>query len=263
MLVLAMVGVVNAQTEEVFKVRVTGDRVNLRTKPELNSTSLEPAMRGEELVYIDATNGWVAVEPPDYIDCWVSSEFIKQGVVQPKKLNVRAGPSLNYAVLAVVKAGDSVKERGKFNGWLKIAPPPGCRVWISEQFTELIAPPKPEPVPVVVEQKPEPKPVEVAPEPPEEEELPTLVLVLDKSKEQGVYNELPGVLRRANPGLYKLVLIANGFEEPICLVRGNERQMEAHLNRSLLIKGQLYWAKDVDLPVIIPSKIHLDPILAE
>ena len=49
----------------------------------------------------------------------------------------------------------------------------------------------------------------------------------------------------------------------ICLVRGRESQLERMLNRSLLIEGKTYWVKDVDLPVIQPDKIHLDPIIAE
>ena len=96
-----------------------------------------------------------------------------------------------------------------------------------------------------------------------EEELKPLLLVLDKNKEQGVYDEIPGVLRKANPGLYKLVLIVGDLEEPICLVRGKEAQMERYLNRSMLIKGKKYWAKDVTIPVIQPIKIHLDPILTD
>ena len=120
----------------------------------------------------------------------------------------------------------------------------------------------PEPEPVVIEPEPEPEPVAVVPALTEEEMKP-LLLVLDKNKEQGVYDEIPGVLRRANPGLYKLVLIVGDMEEPICLVRGNEVQMERYLNRSMLIKGKLYWAKDVDLPVMKTEKIHLDPILAD
>ena len=110
-----------------------------------------------------------------------------------------------------------------------------------------------------VEAPEEPEPVVES----EQEKLPPLILVMDKNKPQGTYEEIPGVLRRANPGLYKLVLLADGFEEPICLVRGKESQMERYLNRSMLLKGKMYWAKDIDLPIIQPEKIHLDPIISD
>lgn len=256
-----------AQTNEVTKVKVTGDRVSLRVKPDINAELLDRAMRGEEFVFLGKTNGWVAIQAPASLDLWVSGQFVQNGSVQPAKLNVRSGPSQNYSVVCVVNKGDSLSLRGEFNEWLKIAPPEGSRVWISEDYAELVEPPRPEPEPepvpvVVAEPEPKPAPVAVAPKP-TEEELKPLVLVLDKSREQGVYDEIPGVLRRANPGLYKLVLIAGDLEEPICLVRGKKAQMEAYLNRAMLIKGNKFWAKDVDLPILQPIKIHLDPILAE
>jgi len=274
LLLLTVVLTANAQTNEVLKVRVTGDRVNLRAKADLNAEVLESAMRGEEMVCLEQTNGWVAVQPPESLDFWVAAEYVQNGVVQPEKLNVRSGPSQNYSVVAVVNKGDTLSLRGEFNEWLKIAPPSGSRVWISADFVEVIEPPKPAPMietipepELVVEPSPEPE-VEspVATEPiveSEQEELPPLILVMDKSKPQGTYDEIPGVLRRANPGLYKLVLISDGFEEPICLVRGKESQMERYLNRSMLLKGKVYWAKDIDLPIIQPEKIHLDPIIAD
>ncbi len=257
-----------SSTNEVMKLRVTGDRVSLRTEPSLDGYLLDRAMRGEELIYADKTNGWVAAHAPETLDFWVAGEFVQNGVVQPEKLNVRAGPSLNYPVVAVLSGGDSISLRGEFNNWLKIAPPSSCWVWISEDYVEFIQPPAPEPV---VEAEPEPELVENAtPEPeaeteviPEKEKMPPLMLVLDKTRKQGVYVEIPGVLRRANPGLYKLVLIDDGFEEPICLVRGQESQMERYLNRSMLIKGKRYWAKDIELPVVQPELIHLDPIISE
>jgi hypothetical protein len=264
----------HAQTNDVLKIRVTGDRVSLRAKPDINSDLLDRAMRGEEMVYFEKTNGWVAVQAPESLDFWVAGEYVQNGVIQPDKLNVRSGPSLNYSVVAVLNKGDVVSLRGEFNNWLKIAPPKTSRVWISEDYVELIEPPKPEPVietipepELVVEPAPEPE-VESAAEPEtvvesEQEKLPPLILVMDKSKPQGKYEEIPGVLRRANPGLYKLVLIADGFEEPICLVRGKESQMERYLNRSMLLKGKMYWAKDIDLPIIQPDKIHLDPIISD
>jgi len=275
LLLLTAVLTANAQTNGVLKVRVTGDRVNLRARPDLNVEVLDSAMRGEEMVCLEQTNGWVAVQAPESLDYWVAAEYVQNGVVQPEKLNVRSGPSQNYSVVAVLSKGETVSLRGEFNDWLKIAPPQGSKVWISADFVEIIEPPKPEPV---IETIPEPElVVEPAPEPEvesadaepgpvvesEKEQLPPLILVMDKSKPQGNYDEIPGVLRRANPGLYKLVLISGGFEEPICLVRGKESQMERYLNRSMLLKGKVYWAKDIDLPIIQPEKIHLDPIIAD
>jgi SH3-like domain-containing protein len=258
---IAVCCVATADTNEVAKVKVLGNNVSLRAKPDINSELIDRAMKGEEMVFLDKTNGWVAVQAPQTMNLWVSAQYIQNGVVQPEKLNVRKGPNLNHVVLAVVKQGDVLALRGEFNGWLKIAPPEGSQVWISEQFTEIIEPPKPEPEPQP-EPESEPEPVvEKVPEP--KEELPPLMLVLDKNKKQGIYDEIPGILRRANPGLYKLVLITDGFEEPICLVRGKEEQMEHYLNRSMLIKGKKYWAQDVEIPVIQPIKIHLDPILKD
>ena len=268
-LLLSSVVMATAQTNDVTKVRVTGDRVSLRVKPDLNAELLDRAMLDDELVFLGKTNGWVAVQAPDTIDLWVSGQYVHKGTAQPAKLNVRSGPSPNYSVVCVVNKGDSLTLRGEFNEWLKIAPPAGSRVWISEDYAEVIEPPPPEPEPepapaVVVEPEPEPEPEPVVEAPkPTEEELKPLVLVLDKTKQQGVYDEIPGVLRRANPGLYKLVLIVGDMEEPICLVRGKEAQMERYLNRAMLIKGNMFWAKGIDIPILQPSKIHLDPILAD
>ncbi len=276
MLLLTTISLAGAQTDveeaaqavEVTTVRVTGDRVSLRAEPHLEGYLLDRAMRGEELTYLGETNGWVAVQAPESLDFWVAGEYLQNGVVEPEKLNVRAGPSLNYPRVAVLSQGDVVALRGEFNEWLKIAPPEGSRVWISAEYAELIQPPPPEPV---IEAAPMPQMVEEeVPEPapetlsiPEKEEPAPLMLVLDKNREQGVYVEIPGILRRANPGLYKLVLIDGEFEEPICLVRGKQSQMERYLNRSMLIKGRRYWARDIELPVLQPERIHLDPLITD
>ena len=265
LLFFAAVATVGAQTNDVAKVRVTGDRVSLRATPNLDGELLDRAMRGEEMVYFQHTNGWVAVQAPESLNFWVAEQYIENGVVKPEKLNVRSGPSLNYNVVAVVNQGDLLSLRGEFNTWLKIAPPIGSYVWISEDYVDIIEPAKPEPSPIVIPEPapiPEPEPVVEKIEEPEEE-LPALMLVLDETKPQGKKDKLPGILRRANPGLYKLVLIVGDIEEPICLVRGRESQLEKMLNRSLLIEGSVYWVKGVDLPVIQPEKINLDPIISE
>jgi SH3-like domain-containing protein len=260
---------VSAQTNEVTKVKVKGDNVNLRTRPTIDAEAIKDAMmmRGEELIYVSQTNNWVEVELPEYLDCWVASKYVQNGLVTPNKLNIRSGPSLNYSVVGVVPRDTKLAVRGEFNDWLKIGPPKGCRAWIFGELVDIIEPPKPEPEPepvvVVPESQPEPEPEPVVAKKEPEEDLPPLMMVLDKTKKQGTYDEIPGVLRRANPGLYKLVLVTEDFEETICLVRGSERQLERYLNRTLLIKGKKYWIMDTDLPVLSCDVIHLDPIITD
>ena len=256
-----------AEADETARVCVKGDRVSLRAAPSVNGDLLDRAMRGDELAYYAESNGWYGVQAPKSLDVWISAEFLQGNTVIPPKLNVRSGPSQNYPVVAVVSEGDVLEVRDHFNGWVKVAPPTPCTIWISADFSELINPPAPEKTPeattpeitpVAEQEKPAiEKPVE------KEEALPALMLVLDETREQKVYVELPGVLRRANPGLYKLVLVVDGWEEPICLVRGRTSQLESYLGRTIMIKGLRYWVKDVDLPVVQPEKIILDPIIAE
>jgi hypothetical protein len=265
------------QTNDVQKVIVTGDRVSLRAAPSLNGDLLDRAMRGDELGYCSETNGWMGVQAPKTMDVWVLGEFIQDNVVLPEKLNVRSGPSLNYPVVAAVKKGDKMEVRSEFNGWVKIVPPEHCVVWISADYVERINLPIEEPEPKEIAEVPEEKPEEltVTPEPeeekpeevveekPEEEKLPTLVLEIDKTRQQQVMIDVYGVLRKANPGLYQLVLIEGEWEEPVCLVRGRADQLDELLNRSLRIKGRRYWVTDTYLPVIQPEEITVEPLILE
>lgn len=279
-LLLAVATTATARSDKYEKIRVTGDRVSLRAKPDLNAELLDRAMRGDEMICFERTNNWVAVQAPESLNFWVAKEFIQNGVVVPVKLNVRSGPSLNYNVMTVMLQGEKVVVRGEFppadevtedtseqSKWYNIAPPFGSRVWISEDYVEMVAPPKPvvtKVAPVVAPvAKAAPKPKPIIKREKATAEKPPLVLVLDKTRPQGKKDRIPGVLRRANPGLYKLVLITEDAEEPICLVRGRVSQLEKLLNRSVLMEGKMYWAKDVDLPVMSPEKITPDPIYSE
>ncbi|MBN2684547.1 MAG: SH3 domain-containing protein [Pontiellaceae bacterium] len=265
------------QSNNVLKVVVTGDRVSLRAAPSLNGDLLDRAMRGDELIYLSETNGWAGVQAPKTLDVWVLGEFIQDDAVLPEKLNVRSGPSLNYPVVAAVRKGDKVEIRSEFNGWVKIVPPEPCLVWISADYVERINPPveesTPEEIAEVPEENPElkPAPEEETPDEgvekkPEEEKLPPLLLEIDGSRVQQTMVTVYGVLRRANPGLYQLVLIEDEWEEPVCLIRGSEAQkeeLEKLLDHTLRVKGRRFWLKSTYLPLIQPSEIFVDPLIVD
>ena len=126
----------------VSKIRVTGNRVSLRARPNKESELLDRAMRGDEFVLLEKTNGWVAVQAPDTIDFWVFGKYLKNGVVDPKKLNVRSGPNQNYSIMYVAKRDEKLQVRGEDKGWIRVAPMSGAKVWICDKYVEPIIPPK-------------------------------------------------------------------------------------------------------------------------
>lgn len=272
--------------DEPVQVRVTGDRVSLRAAPQINAVLLDRMMSGDLLELADNSNpDWVGVVPPKEVDCWVDNDYLKDGKVKPKKLNVRSGPSLNHSVVAVVERGTTLDVRGELAGWSRIAPPVGAVAWISRQFTEGVeAPAKPVEI-VQVKPAAVPSPVEVTPAPPVEKtivdsnvtvvtqtvEQPEVNDVMvaaasafkipetlkpDPSKEQGVEETFSGVLMPTESPLCRLV-DASGTDITICYVRGNIEQMKEHVGKTLSIVGKTYWSLGLELPVVVPVQIKL------
>jgi SH3-like domain-containing protein len=130
------------------KMRVTGDRVNLRSRPSLTGELAGQVRQGDELnaypVSSETAREWRAVEAPEWVECWVRGNYLEGNEVVPETLNVRAGPSLNYGVIATVKRGDRVTIKATESEWTQITPPPGSAVWISTAYVEPVSIPTPQ-----------------------------------------------------------------------------------------------------------------------
>ncbi|MFL2876789.1 MAG: SH3 domain-containing protein [Pontiellaceae bacterium] len=244
-----------AISEVLADVRVTGDRVSLRTAPSLEAGVLDRAMRGDVFKELGRSNEWVAIEAPEYVDAWVSESYLTNGVVIPNRLNVRSGPNRNYAVLTVVEEGTKLEELDRFHAWVKVAPPKGSRVWIHVDYTESV----PSEVGELVEE-----PGMIASEYVAFDEvelvLPVLPLELDTQQDQGLEQIFVGRLDRANPGLYRLL---SAEDQVLCLVRGRMEQLETLVDRWVGIEGLVYFIKASALPVLQPNRIVIDPLVVD
>jgi len=123
-------------------VVVTGDRVCLRARPEARSEVVHQVSTGDALqVDLTSTGQWVEVIAPPSAEVWISSDLVSNDVVAVSKGLVRAGPSRNYSTVGTVGRGDRLVVRRRQNGWLQIAPPSSCRLWISRDYVRQ-APPR-------------------------------------------------------------------------------------------------------------------------
>ena len=123
-------------------VRVTADNVNLRAKALLTSEVVAQAAYDERLAAYEIGEEWVEVAAPAKADLWVTKSFVQApaNTIGANRVNVRAGPGINYNVVCTLALGDVVEPRGEeVAEWLKIAPPPSARLWISREFVEILS----------------------------------------------------------------------------------------------------------------------------
>jgi SH3-like domain-containing protein len=117
-------------------VRVVGQRVNLRARADLKAEVVGQVADGDVLEARSIQEEWVEVVPPESVDLWVHKDFVQGGKVAASELKVRAGPGINYSVVATLDRGTSVSVRGEFTEWLKIAPPSNASLWVSKGYVE-------------------------------------------------------------------------------------------------------------------------------
>ncbi len=138
---LAAVSLLQAQTP----VRVLADNVNLRAKPLLNAEVVAQASYNETLVAREIGEEWVEVAAPTNVSLWVMKQYVQQpqNTIGAPRVNLRAGPSINYNIVDTLTLGEKIVPRGEeVQDWLKIAPPPSAHVWISREYVEIRSAPE-------------------------------------------------------------------------------------------------------------------------
>ena len=138
---LAAVSILQAQTP----VRVLADSVNLRAKPQLNAEVVAQASYNETLVAREIGEEWVEVAAPTNVSLWVMKSYVQmpQNTIGAPRVNLRAGPSINYNIVDTLTLGEKIVPRGEeVQEWIKIAPPSTAHVWISREYVEIQSAPE-------------------------------------------------------------------------------------------------------------------------
>jgi hypothetical protein len=135
-----------------FWLRVTGDSVNVRSRPDTNSLVMTRVPRGALLAAEELEFGWYRILPPPDTFSYVSAAYIDRrdadrGLVSVRsgKLRVRVGSSVQEVdpirceVQALLPRGTPVRILGQHDGWYKILPPPDVRAYISADYVQRVS----------------------------------------------------------------------------------------------------------------------------
>lgn len=113
---------------------VTGDNVNLRTGPSRHADIVGQLERGMTVRVVLTDGEWSAIVPPPGTAAWVSRRFLQDGVVIGDRVNLRAGPSVAYATLIKLEAGEEVAVIEEEEEWAKIELPETARLWVNARY---------------------------------------------------------------------------------------------------------------------------------
>jgi hypothetical protein len=138
-------------TTDGYWLRVTGESVNLRSRPDTNSIPLARVERGTLLWAVGSEFGWHKVVPPEGTFCYVAAAYVErrgptEGVVTVTTgtLRVRVGSLVRSVdpatsdVLTTLPPGTRVTILGVEGSWLRIAPPPGVFAWIQDALVTIV-----------------------------------------------------------------------------------------------------------------------------
>lgn len=128
-------------------IRITAEGVNLRSRPDKNSTVIAKVDSGDVLKADGEQFGWLAVVPPDGVFSFVSAEHIEPNgdkgrvKISSGTLRVRVGSTVatldpgNSDVQTRLQNGATVTIIERAGDWYKIKPPPDVRLWVATEFT--------------------------------------------------------------------------------------------------------------------------------
>ncbi len=137
-----------AAAGERYVGEMTGDDVYIRSGPSKNYYPVMKLSTGNRVTVVGSEAGWVAIVPPAGAFSLIDANYVdrgdgKLGIVNGNNVNVRAGSLLSgqkYAVQLKLKKNAEVDviEPGD-DGYLKIVPPEGAKLWVSQDFVRRIA----------------------------------------------------------------------------------------------------------------------------
>lgn len=127
-----------------YAAEITGSAVQVRSGPSTNYYPVATLSRGARVTVIAVESDWLGIVPPEGCFSLVKDTYVDRdrdpaiGIINGDRVNVRVGSTMSsqkYAIQLQLSKGAQVKLTGESDeGFVRIAPPEGAKVWISTQY---------------------------------------------------------------------------------------------------------------------------------
>jgi uncharacterized protein YgiM (DUF1202 family) len=126
------------------------DNVNVRARAHKDSEVIAQLKKGETVDVVERKGTWLRITAPGNTKCYVSSKFLKNGMIEGESINVRCGPGTSFREIGKLPKGTKVEVVSAKTDWTQIKPTSQCTGWVAAELIDVTAPTPtpPETVPV-------------------------------------------------------------------------------------------------------------------
>ena len=128
---------------------VKAERVNVRTQPNILSEVVSQVNTGDKVQVLETIihenpipgnpREWYRIGIPEGAVLWVAGDYVDatNHTVTASRLNVRAGPSESYTIVARLNRGDKVERIKESGGWISIKPPAAAFAYVATSLIDV------------------------------------------------------------------------------------------------------------------------------
>jgi uncharacterized protein YgiM (DUF1202 family) len=119
-----------------FTGKITGNKVRIRTSPDLDSHVIYQLNKNElVLVTNDAKDFW-GIKPSSNVKAYVFRNYIIDNVVEADKVNIRLQPTMDSPIIGQLKNKEKIQGNiySQNNKWLELSLPDNINFYISKEY---------------------------------------------------------------------------------------------------------------------------------
>ena len=123
-------------TFQAFTGKVTGNKVRLRSKSDLDSPIVRQLSKGNYLLIVGETHEFYAVEPPFDTKTYIFRSYVIDNIIEADRVNVRLHPDTESPIIGQLQKEQRVygSTYAGDNKWLEISPPQNTRFYVAKEY---------------------------------------------------------------------------------------------------------------------------------
>lgn len=119
-----------------FTGKVSGNKVRLRAKPDLDCHVIKNCIKDDLFLVIGEENDFWKVQPPEETKAYIFRSFVLDGTVEVNRVNIRLSPDVDAPILGQFHKGDKIEGKvcQQDHKWLEITPPKEIGFYIAKEY---------------------------------------------------------------------------------------------------------------------------------